>query len=68
MLVCVQTREISVDCVTFVQTYRLIIIVMNGLRDMWERVTLHRLSGIIGVFGNLGQMRRLQRSLLFLMV
>jgi len=51
MLVCVKTREISVDCVAFVRTCGLTVIIMKGVRDTWDRFTLHHLSGSSGIFG-----------------
>jgi len=49
----VKTGEISVDSVASVRTCRLTVVIMEGVRDMWDRVTLHRISSISGIFGKL---------------
>jgi hypothetical protein len=53
MLVCVKTREIPVAFVAFVRTCRLTVVIMKGVRDTWDRLTLHRISDISGIFGKL---------------
>ena len=50
---CLKTRLISLDCVPFVRTCTLIVIIMKSVRDVWDRVTLRRLSSISGTFGKL---------------
>jgi hypothetical protein len=49
----VKTWQISVDCVVFVRSCRLTVVIIKGVRDVWARATLHRLSSVSGIFGKL---------------
>jgi len=50
MFVCMKTRLMSLDCVSFVPTCMLTFIIMKGVSDVWDRVTLCRLSSISGTW------------------